>query len=79
VGIGQSEEGGQRRWYGFNALVSARERRRQDEALSEDEAKAAGSSWLNGKEVWHNTTAWRCRWEEWHAVLGREKGVDNAI
>jgi hypothetical protein len=40
VGIGQSEEGGQRRWYGFNASVSAREGRRQDEALSEDEAEA---------------------------------------
>jgi hypothetical protein len=44
-----SEEGGQRRWYGFSASVSARKGRRRDVALSEDEADAASLSWLHEK------------------------------
>jgi hypothetical protein len=51
VGVEWFEEGGQRRWCGFNTSVSAREGRRRDEALSEDEAEAASSSWLNGKKT----------------------------
>jgi hypothetical protein len=39
------------RWYEFNAPVSAREGRRRDEELLEDEAGAASSSWLNGKKA----------------------------
>jgi hypothetical protein len=35
----------------FDALVSAREGRRQDEELLEDEAETASSSWLSGNEV----------------------------
>jgi hypothetical protein len=37
VGVELSGKGGRRRWCRFNALVSAREERRRDEALSEDE------------------------------------------
>jgi hypothetical protein len=44
VEVGQFEEGGQRRWCGFNDSVSARERRRRDKALSENEADAVSSS-----------------------------------
>jgi hypothetical protein len=51
VGIGLSVEGHRRWWCEFNALVLARERRRRDEALLEDEAKATSSSWLNEKEA----------------------------
>jgi hypothetical protein len=51
VGVGLSGEGGRRWWCGFNALVSAREGRQQDKALSEDEAEVASSSWLHGKDV----------------------------
>jgi hypothetical protein len=38
-------------WCRFNALVLASEGRRPDEALLKDEAEAASSSWLNGKEA----------------------------
>jgi hypothetical protein len=51
VGVGQFGEGSLRRWYGFNASVSTREGGRRDEALPEDEAETASSSWLNGKEA----------------------------
>jgi hypothetical protein len=51
VGVGWSREGGRRRWCVLIALVSAREGRRRDEALPEDEAEAAISSWLNLKEA----------------------------
>jgi hypothetical protein len=44
VGVELSREGGRQRWYGFNALVLAREGRRWDKALLEDEAEAARSS-----------------------------------
>jgi hypothetical protein len=37
---------------GFNTSVSAREGRRQDEALPEDEVEGANSSWFNGKECY---------------------------
>jgi hypothetical protein len=47
----RSSEGGWWRWCRFSALVLAREGRRRDEALPEDEADAASSSWLYGKEV----------------------------
>jgi hypothetical protein len=50
VGVGRSEEGGLLWWCRFNVLVSARVGRRRDEALSEDKAEAASSSWFNGKE-----------------------------
>jgi hypothetical protein len=43
VGVGRSEEGSLRRWCGFNASVSAREGRRRDKALPEDEVEAASS------------------------------------
>jgi hypothetical protein len=49
--VGWSKEGGQMRWCRFNASVSAREGRRRDEALSEDEAEAASSYWLNENEA----------------------------
>jgi hypothetical protein len=49
VGVVWYGEGGWRRWCGFNILVSARERKRQDEALTEDEAETASFSWLHGK------------------------------
>jgi hypothetical protein len=49
--VGQFGEGGRWRRCGFNASVSPRERRRQDEMLLEDEAEAASSSWLYGKEA----------------------------
>jgi hypothetical protein len=47
-------------WYRFSASVSAREGRRWDEALPEDEVGAA-SSWFKGKEAWHGAAAWRRR------------------
>jgi hypothetical protein len=43
VGVRRSGEG-RRRWCRFNTLVSAREGRREDEALLEDEAEAMSSS-----------------------------------
>jgi hypothetical protein len=51
VGVRQSEEGDQQWWCGLNASVSAREGRRCNKVLPEDEANAASSSWLNGKEA----------------------------
>jgi hypothetical protein len=51
VRVRRSGEGGRRRWCGFNTLVLVREARRWDEALSEDEAEAASSSWLLEKEA----------------------------
>jgi hypothetical protein len=57
VEVGCSRVGGLQRWCRFNALVLAREGRQRDEALPEDEAEAASSSWLNGKEAWHNVAA----------------------
>jgi hypothetical protein len=44
VGVRLSEEGGRRWWSKFNASILAREGRRRDEALSEDEAEAVSSS-----------------------------------
>jgi hypothetical protein len=51
VGVKWSREGSLWQWCRFNALVSAQEERRRDKVLLEDEAEAASSSWLNGKEV----------------------------
>jgi hypothetical protein len=45
------KEGSRWWWCGFNASISARERRRRDEALSEDETDAVSSSWLIGKKA----------------------------
>jgi hypothetical protein len=52
VGVERFEVGSIQWWCRFNASVLAREGRRQDKALSEDEAEAVSSSWLNGKEAW---------------------------
>jgi hypothetical protein len=49
--VGLSRESSLRWWCGFNALVSVREGRRWDKALSEDETEPTSSSWLNGKEA----------------------------
>jgi hypothetical protein len=49
VRVGLSKGDDRRRWYGFNALISTREGRRQDEALPEDEIKAASSSSIGSK------------------------------
>jgi hypothetical protein len=54
-------KGGRRRWYGFNATVSALEGMQRDEALSED---VADSSWLHEKEVWYDVVVCRRRSEE---------------
>jgi hypothetical protein len=51
VGVGRSGEGGRRWWCKFNVLVFAQEGRRRDEALPENEAEAASSSSLHGKEA----------------------------
>jgi hypothetical protein len=51
VGVGRSGKGGQWRWCGFNASVSAQKGSQWDEALLEDEAEAASLSWLHGKKV----------------------------
>jgi hypothetical protein len=53
-----SGEGGQRQRCRFNTSVSAREGRRRDETLSEDEADATGSFWLHGKEACHDAVTW---------------------
>jgi hypothetical protein len=45
VGVELSRKGGRRRWCGFNASDSAREGKRQDKSLLEDEAET--------KERWH--------------------------
>jgi hypothetical protein len=58
VRVRWSEEGGRQWWCGFNASISAQERRRRDEALSKDEAKVTSSFWLHGKEVCHSAAAW---------------------
>jgi hypothetical protein len=76
VGVGQSEKGGQRRWSRFNASVLAREGRRWDEALSEDEAKAASLSWLHGKKVWHSAMAW---WRQTEERRHRGGEMDEAL
>jgi hypothetical protein len=34
------------------------EGRRRDNVLPKDEAEGVSSSWLHGKEVWHDTAAW---------------------
>jgi hypothetical protein len=47
------------------------EGRQRDKALSEDEADAASSSWLNGKKVSHDVVAWR-RWPEERRHRGGE-------
>jgi hypothetical protein len=44
VGVERSEEGDLLWWCRFNALISARERSRWDEALLEDKVEAANSS-----------------------------------
>jgi hypothetical protein len=51
VGVEQSGEDSLRQWCGFNASVLAREGRRQEKTLPEDDAEAASSSWLNEKEA----------------------------
>jgi hypothetical protein len=64
MGVGRSEAGGRWWWCRFNASISAQEGRRRNEALSEDEAEAASSSWLNWKEASHDAVAWQRRPEE---------------
>jgi hypothetical protein len=54
VGVRRYGEGGQRQWCRVNALVLAREKRRQNEVLLEDEAETSSSSWLHKKEK-HDT------------------------
>jgi hypothetical protein len=49
--VGRSEEGSIQLWCRFNVSVSARAVMRWDKTLLEDEAGAASSSSLNGKEV----------------------------
>jgi hypothetical protein len=74
VWVGRYGESGLRWWCRFNGSVLPREAKRQDEALSEDEAMTASSSWLNRKEVWHSaTTWWRLSEERWHRAGEREK------
>jgi hypothetical protein len=51
VGVGWSRVGGLLWWCRFNASILTREERLHDEALPEDEAEAASSSWFNEKEV----------------------------
>jgi hypothetical protein len=74
VGVGLFREDGWRRWCRFNASVSAREGRRQNETLSKDEAEAASLSLLHWKEAWHGmaTSA------EGKATPGREKRGNDA-
>jgi hypothetical protein len=57
VGVERFEEGGLLCWCGFNTSVSARQGRRWDEALPEDEAEAMSLSWFNGNEAWHGAAA----------------------
>jgi hypothetical protein len=56
----------------FNASVSAREGRWQDEALPEDEAETVSSHSLNGKEAWHGAAAWWC-WLGERGYRGEER------
>jgi hypothetical protein len=51
VAVERSEEGGRRRWCGFNTSVLAQEGSRRDEVLPKDEVDAASSSWLHRKEA----------------------------
>jgi hypothetical protein len=51
VGVGLSEEDGRWWWCEFNASILAREGRRWNETLPEDEAESVSSSWLYGKDV----------------------------
>jgi hypothetical protein len=51
VRVGLSEVGGRQQLCGFNASVSARDERLQDEALLKDETDVVSSSWLHGKEA----------------------------
>jgi hypothetical protein len=51
VEVGRFAEGSLQQWFRFNASVFAREGRRWDEALPEDEVDAVSSSCLNGKEA----------------------------
>jgi hypothetical protein len=51
VGVRQYGEGGRCRWCRFNASILAREGKRRDEVLPEDEAEAASLSWLHEKEA----------------------------
>jgi hypothetical protein len=44
VGVERSREGSLREWCEFDALVSAREGRRRNKVLPEDEAEIASSS-----------------------------------
>jgi hypothetical protein len=64
VGVELSGEGGRWQRCGFSTSVLAWEGRWWDEALPKDEAKAASSSWLHGKKVWHGAMALRCRLED---------------
>jgi hypothetical protein len=54
VGVDYSGEGGRLRRCRFNALVSAQEVRRRDEALVKNEAETVNSSWLHVKEALDN-------------------------
>jgi hypothetical protein len=56
VVVGRSEKG--ERWWrcGFDNSVLAREGRRQDETLPENEAEAVSSSWFYEKKAWHGVT-----------------------
>jgi hypothetical protein len=51
VEVEQSEEGGQQWRCRFNISVLAQEGKRWNEALPDDEAEVATSSWLYGKEA----------------------------
>jgi hypothetical protein len=51
VSVGRFRDDSLRWLCGFNDSVSAREERRWDKALSEDEVDVARSSCLNGKEA----------------------------
>jgi hypothetical protein len=51
VGVSRTRKGSLQRCCGFNALALAREGRQRDKTLLKDEAEAASSSWLNGKEA----------------------------
>jgi hypothetical protein len=73
VGVGLSGEGGRQRWCGFNALVSAWDGRRRDEALPKDEVEVASSSWLYGKE------AQRHWLEERHHQGGKLRRLDRKM
>jgi hypothetical protein len=51
VGVGRFGEDGLLWWCRLNASILDQGARRRDEALSEDEADVASSSWFNGKEA----------------------------